>query len=125
MIGDSDASRLTQEMVVHGVVVDEVPPGSMVAPSLAAYRKGRVLRGTRFDPFDHTKVRRLERELPADYWRRVACAGDHPSTASWQRAVRLARLPDLVRGYEQVKMRSIREYQAGLSEWEAGRSSDV
>jgi indolepyruvate ferredoxin oxidoreductase len=75
----------------------------------------RRLRGTRLDVFGYTRVRRLERALIAEY-RQVIDAvlgGLTPETLA--RAVQIAALPDLVRGYEQVKLDSVARYRSQLS----------
>jgi indolepyruvate ferredoxin oxidoreductase len=71
----------------------------------------RGLRGTRLDPFGYARVRRVERELVDEYRGMVerALAGLGPE--SHARAVRIACLPDLVRGYEDVKLRSVRRFR--------------
>lgn len=73
-------------------------------------RAARPLRGTALDPFGRTEVRRTERRLATQYEtdiRRVAKVVD---TANHGAACDLARLPDAVRGYEEVKMRNVAEY---------------
>jgi indolepyruvate ferredoxin oxidoreductase len=83
-------------------------------PAMAALRSARRLRGTPLDPFGRTALRRQERELPLEY-----AAGIHALLAtldatSLPAAAEVARLPDLVRGFEEVKMRSIAAYRAQL-----------
>jgi indolepyruvate ferredoxin oxidoreductase len=68
------------------------------------------------DPFGRTRVRVVERELIEEYLSLV----DHligrltPATAAL--AVQLAELPDGVRGYEDVKMRTVESYHQSLAE---------
>ncbi|WP_436534661.1 indolepyruvate ferredoxin oxidoreductase family protein [Actinoplanes sp. HUAS TT8] len=79
--------------------------------ALAAARR---VRGTALDPFGLARVRRVERALIEEY-RRVAetlRAGLTPE--NYDLAVRIAGLPDLVRGYEQVKLRNVESYHAQL-----------
>lgn len=69
----------------------------------------RFLRGTRLDPFGYADVRRVERRLIGEYRESVRgamTAGDHAL------ALELASLPDLVRGYEHVKLANVEEYDA-------------
>jgi indolepyruvate ferredoxin oxidoreductase len=70
------------------------------------------LRGTALDPFGRAKVRRVERALPGEYRGLVerALAGLSPQT--YERAVTLARLPDLIRGYEDVKLRNVDKFRS-------------
>ncbi|MYD10873.1 MAG: indolepyruvate ferredoxin oxidoreductase family protein [Chloroflexi bacterium] len=75
----------------------------------------RFLRGTAFDPFGYDKVRRVERELIAQYRRLVFGALDDLSAENYARAVELARLPDMIRGYDEVKLANVERF------WEAAR----
>ena len=76
---------------------------------LLARMKG--LRGSALDPFGRAAIRREERALIDEY--RVlmekAMAGLSPET--YGRAVKLANLPDVIRGYEDVKLASIGRFR--------------
>jgi indolepyruvate ferredoxin oxidoreductase len=69
------------------------------------------LRGTALDPFGYASLRRTERALIGEYRGLVeqALAGLGPD--SHERAVRLARLPDVIRGYEGVKLRGVARFR--------------
>jgi len=71
----------------------------------------RRLRGTALDPFGYASVRRVERGLVGEYRALLeqALAGLSPET--YDRAVRLASLPDLVRGYERLKLESVQRFR--------------
>ncbi|MBI2157948.1 MAG: indolepyruvate ferredoxin oxidoreductase family protein [Candidatus Rokubacteria bacterium] len=71
----------------------------------------RRLRGTALDPFGWASVRRVERALVGEYRALIeaALAGLSPDT--YERAVRLAELPDLIRGYEGVKLASVERFR--------------
>jgi indolepyruvate ferredoxin oxidoreductase len=71
----------------------------------------RRLRGTALDPFGHAKVRRVERALVAEYRGMVERALRDLAPERHERAVRIAGLPDLVRGYEDVKLRSVQRFR--------------
>jgi len=74
----------------------------------------KFLRGTAFDPFGRAEVRRTERAMLEHYRNLlVELAGDL-SVESYDRACRLAELPDVVRGYESVKMRNVELYREQL-----------
>jgi indolepyruvate ferredoxin oxidoreductase len=73
------------------------------------------LRGTRLDVFGYTHVRRLERALVAHYREVVTGLVDDLSADNYERAVRVASLPDLVRGYEGVKLAAIATYRDSLA----------
>ncbi len=61
-----------------------------------------ALAGTRLDPFGRAKVRRVERALIAEY------------RALIERAVTLAALPGLIRGYEDVKLTSVARFREAV-----------
>nr|WP_278256785.1 DUF6537 domain-containing protein [Nocardioides convexus] len=73
------------------------------------------LRGTRADVFGYAHVRKVERE-PA---RPLPRPGERGWPASltldgYDRAVEIAGLPDMVRGYEHVKLGNVEQYVAAL-----------
>ena len=74
----------------------------------------KVLRGTSFDPFGRTRVRRLERELITEYRAAVEDLLARLTGDTLANCVRIAALPDLVRGYEQIKIASIDRYRIQL-----------
>jgi indolepyruvate ferredoxin oxidoreductase len=71
----------------------------------------RGLRGTPFDPFGYAEVRRVERRLIAEYRALVDKALANLSEAAYERAVKLANLPDLIRGYEAIKLRNVTRFR--------------
>ena len=80
-------------------------------PVLRLLRAGRKLRGTRLDPFGATAVRRLERALVDEYRAIVEEELEGLSPAGYDRAIRLARTPDLIRGYEEIKVASVERFR--------------
>ena len=91
--------------VGHKVTVGR---GADVAFStLAALRR---LRGTSFDPFGRSELRRLERELRDGYEALVTRLCNSLEPGSHARAVEIAGLPDSVRGYGPVKAAAIRRF---------------
>lgn len=89
-------------------------PGSHFALRLLA--RGKRLRGTAFDPFGYAHVRRVERELLAHYTAMVADLASVLDPAGYDRAVRAAALPDVVRGYEDIKLANVALYSERLRE---------
>lgn len=83
---------------------------------LKVLAKGKVLRGTRFDPFGYAHVRKIERELLAHYTDMVRRLADELTSESYDIATKAAELPDVVRGYEDVKLGNVELYWAGLRE---------
>ena len=71
----------------------------------------RGLRGTAFDPFGRAEVRRVERALIGEYrgMLKAACAKLTPRNHA--AVVALAELPDMVRGYEQIKLDNVHRYR--------------
>jgi len=80
-----------------------------------ALHKLRFLRGTRLDLFGYDRVRRVERDLIDQYRRLVFAALDDLSAENQTRAVALAKLPDMIRGYDEVKLANVERF------WEAVR----
>jgi indolepyruvate ferredoxin oxidoreductase len=71
----------------------------------------RGLRGTALDPFRFAEVRRVERALIGEYRGLVDGALASLSADTYERAVKLANLPDLIRGYEDVKLRNVKRFR--------------
>ncbi|MCH9728170.1 MAG: indolepyruvate ferredoxin oxidoreductase, partial [Actinomycetia bacterium] len=84
--------------------------------SLRVLAKGKWLRGTKFDPFGYTQVRRIERQLLAEYVAIVTRLAAELDSANYDRARQVAGLADLVRGYEEIKLASVESYHARLDE---------
>ena len=135
-----EVARLTQDAAFAAHVADEFgadakkairlhPPtlremgmknkmalGEWSNPAMAALSKLKRLRGTKLDPFGRAEVRRTERELIAEYRALVglmiaAIEGGRVSEDQRAQVVALAELPDMVRGYEGVKMGNVAEYR--------------
>jgi indolepyruvate ferredoxin oxidoreductase len=71
----------------------------------------RGLRGTALDPFGRAEVRRVERALIGEYRALVEKALADLSDITYERAVKLAGLPDVIRGYEEIKLRNVRRFR--------------
>ncbi len=88
--------------------------GPWIRPFFRLLARMRGLRGTPFDPFAHTRERRRERRLIAEYEQlldeieRRLDAGNHAL------AVELASLPAMIRGFGHVKEAAIRRYEERL-----------
>ncbi len=90
--------------------------GPWCRPAFQLLRAGKIVRGTRFDPFGYTLVRRVERGLIGEYTVTIDDLLVQLSTETYQRAVEIARLPDLVRGYENIKLANVALYRARVKE---------
>ncbi|MEL6985521.1 MAG: DUF6537 domain-containing protein, partial [Actinomycetota bacterium] len=80
--------------------------------AFAALVKMKRLRGTALDPFGRSKHRKLERGLIDEYESmldRVLAALD---AGNYDRAVQVAELPDLIRGYEDIKEANVAEFRS-------------
>jgi indolepyruvate ferredoxin oxidoreductase len=89
--------------------------GGAFKPALMALRAARRLRGTPLDPFHRTEVRSLERAILADYRATMLDAARNLTSDRLEAATRLARLPDMIRGYEQVKLRNVDRYNEAFT----------
>ncbi len=85
-------------------------------PALRALRSMRRVRGTQVDVFRRSRHRRRERSLIGEYTATVEGLLDDLSTAGYDRAVTIADLPDMIRGFDAVKEASIDRYEAALTE---------
>jgi indolepyruvate ferredoxin oxidoreductase len=89
--------------------------GAWSAPVLSTLSKMKGLRGSAFDPFGHSKIRRTERSMVKDYTKLVDEASKMLSSDAGK-ALELVGLIDQVRGYEGVKMANVERYRAALAE---------
>jgi indolepyruvate ferredoxin oxidoreductase len=85
--------------------------GKWFLPFLRALRAARRLRGTAFDPFGRARVRRVERELITEYGRLIDVALDAVTPDTAATAAHISALPDIVRGYEEVKLRNVERFR--------------
>jgi indolepyruvate ferredoxin oxidoreductase len=85
--------------------------GRWFVPVLRLLRHGRRLRGTMLDPFGRTRVRRAERALPGEYLALVDLALTRLSPETLDDALEIAALPELVRGYEEIKLAGVERFR--------------
>jgi indolepyruvate ferredoxin oxidoreductase len=86
-------------------------------PAFRVLAKLKGLRGTAFDLFGYTEERRTERRLIADYEALVAELLAGLSAENHALAVKLASIPDDIRGYGHVKhahLEKAKAKEAGL-----------
>jgi len=79
-------------------------PASLGKPLMLLLSKGKVLRGTRFDLFGYTDVRRLERELVSEYQRTLHLIVENLSQNNFEECVAISKLALDVRGFEALKL---------------------
>ena len=96
--------------------------GPWVLPLFRVLAGLKWLRGTPFDPFGHTAERRTERQLVKDYAVLVERLLSRLSAQNYETAVKLAALPQKIRGFGHVKRRNLeivsREQEALLDRFE-------
>ena len=71
----------------------------------------RGVRGGALDVFGWPEVRRVERALIAEYVALIDKALAGLTAASYDTAAKLAGLPDLIRGYEDIKLANVRRFR--------------
>jgi indolepyruvate ferredoxin oxidoreductase len=84
----------------------------------------RGIRSTPFDIFGYAKVRRTERLLIREYRRLIESLLPGLHEDNYDMAVQIAALPDMIRGYEEIKLASVAEFRRQVEElrrpfWEA------
>ncbi len=92
----------------------KITMGPSTRPLLVILARSKRLRGTLFDPFGRAHVRVLERELLAEFRNVIDRMLASLSAANIDEAVRIAGLPDIVRGYEDRKVRNAAVYREQL-----------
>ena len=75
------------------------------------------MRGTPVDPFGRLRSRRMERELPGRYRDMISGAF---ATQDIDSIVKLAEVPDQIRGYESIKEANVERVRARAAELVAG-----
>jgi indolepyruvate ferredoxin oxidoreductase len=90
--------------------------GSSARPLLTSLRAGRRLRGTALDPFGRTAIRRLERALIDEHRALVRSALRWLTPDTQEDVAKLAALPDLIRGYEEIKLANVERYRVAAAQ---------
>jgi indolepyruvate ferredoxin oxidoreductase len=81
--------------------------GAWFVPAFKLLRAMRRLRGKWIDPFGHTQVRRVERELIGEYEALVEEGLRQLTPENRDLVLELFELPDVIRGYEEIKLRNV------------------
>jgi indolepyruvate ferredoxin oxidoreductase len=101
--------------------------GQWFKPAFMVLRSLKVLRGSPVDPFGWPRIRREERRLPSWYLDLVRRALVNLSAQTADLVLAVAKIPDGIRGYEEIKLRSIdradRQAKVVIGLLERGRSS--
>jgi indolepyruvate ferredoxin oxidoreductase len=93
--------------------------GEWMVPVFKVLRAGKRLRGTSLDPFGRTHARRVERQLIGEYEQMVREALGRLTPETHGAVAELAGLPDVIRGYEDIKLRNVERYRARAAELQA------
>ncbi|MDE0700589.1 MAG: indolepyruvate ferredoxin oxidoreductase family protein [Acidimicrobiaceae bacterium] len=82
-------------------------------PMFRLLKSAKRLRGTPFDFFGWSKLRRIERALPHEYLTALRTCLD---AEDLERALQVAETAELVRGFESVKLRNVDRFRKRLAE---------
>ncbi len=94
---------------------NKISVGRWFKPVLSTMYALRGVRGTWLDPFGHDKLRVSERALISQYADALTGAMDALSQANAPVIAKLAGLPDIVRGYGQVKLANVVRFREQLA----------
>jgi len=83
-------------------------------------RRMRRLRGTKLDPFGHSRFRRQERRIRDDYIAMIDRLSAGLTIDNHPHAVDLAKLPTMIRGFGELKAESIERYEKEMQSLLAG-----
>ena len=89
-------------------------PESIGRPLFSALHASRGLRGTPLDPFGYAGLRRSERKLIDEYEQTVRRALERLRSDNAEQVLAVVSAVATVRGFEQIKADSIREYEVVL-----------
>ena len=95
-----------------------------VSPFFRVLARLKFLRGTRLDPFGFAEVRVLERALVPEYRDALVRLTSGLRAENLEEAVRIAALPDEVRGYEDLKLERAAKYREELAAALAGHAGE-
>jgi indolepyruvate ferredoxin oxidoreductase len=73
-------------------------------------RAMKFVRGTPFDPFGRTEMRKLERSLVEEFCLQIASISSQLTDENIVSAQRVLESPELIRGFEGVKRASLERY---------------
>ena len=90
--------------------------GPWFVPAFRALKTMKGLRGTAMDPFGRAAVRRVERALPNEYLDSVRQAMGHLTEETAGTVKEIAQAPDIVRGYEDIKLANVEKYRTRVGE---------
>jgi indolepyruvate ferredoxin oxidoreductase len=89
--------------------------GPWFRSAFVALEKAKVLRGTPLDLFGYALVRRVERDLVDHYEGLSRAVADKLESIDTGKAVQILGHADVIRGYEDVKLRNLHGYVADVA----------
>jgi indolepyruvate ferredoxin oxidoreductase len=93
--------------------------GRWFLPAFRMLRAMRRLRGTKLDVFGLPKVRRVERALPGEYRALVERSLERLTPVTHSTVAEIAELPDVIRGYEDIKLANVDRFREQAAVLEA------
>jgi indolepyruvate ferredoxin oxidoreductase len=87
-------------------------PSWLMRPGFRVLRWLKGLRGKPVDPFGFAEVRRVERKLIGEYEGLVEHALVHLDPSTHGTVAEIAGLPDIIRGYEHIKLGNVERFRA-------------
>ena len=87
-------------------------PAWLMRPGFRVLRGLKGVRGRVFDPFRYAEVRRVERALIGEYEALVDHALVHLDPSTHATVAEIAGLPDMIRGYEHIKLANVERFRA-------------
>jgi indolepyruvate ferredoxin oxidoreductase len=87
-------------------------PSWLMRPGFRTLKSMKGLRGKPFDPFHFAEVRRVERKLIGEYEGLVDHALVHLDPATHATVAEIVGLPDMIRGYEDIKLANVERFRA-------------
>ncbi|GAF49347.1 indolepyruvate ferredoxin oxidoreductase family protein [Rhodococcus wratislaviensis] len=108
------SARLHPPMLRAMGMKNKLSLGSWINPGFRTLHRMRKIRGTKLDVFGYHHIRKMERELITEYRETIEQLLHLLNPHSVSAAVEIAELPDLVRGYEQIKVANVASYHQEL-----------
>jgi indolepyruvate ferredoxin oxidoreductase len=93
--------------------------GAWFFPFLSLLARFKFLRGTPLDVFGYAHMRRIERGLPTEYLELVDASLKQLRPDTLETVVAIAALPDMIRGYEEIKLANIERFRAAATQLSA------
>ncbi|MFK7802843.1 MAG: indolepyruvate ferredoxin oxidoreductase family protein [Anaerolineae bacterium] len=98
---------------------NKIALGAWIRPLFKVLASMKFLRGSAFDIFGKADVRRAEQQLPAEYKSMIDQELATLSAQTYDRAIALAETPDIIRGYEDIKLANVQKFRQKTAEIKA------